>query len=257
MTHTFATDQSRDNEIDELKKAVTLLTQLVGSRMLETPPAEPTSSDSEVIEGANAAFKYKLLSNLMGARSDLATMTFTVVRDGAGAALGLKVVRKTGGPAGGTYLGGVGQNAEGSRIPFSLVLTADKVAGNLFTDLGIDVTKPFDSFQLEQGQNGIVVAIAPGLAAAAQVAVVRTNTGLTMQRGSVQGGTHLAGVGVDVNTAAKAFEVQLTNDAVTTAIVEGTGVVFNKRFEVFALHDGAGGPVVAIAPGLPAVGVVN
>ncbi|MDT0440665.1 hypothetical protein, partial [Streptomyces doudnae] len=197
-------------------------TELVNNRMFATPLAEPTSGDDEdAVEGANAAFKYKLLSNLMGARGEIATMTFAVARDGAGPALGVKVVRKTGGPTGGTYLGGVGQNAAGARISFSLQLTNDTVAGNLFTDMGIDVTKPFDSFELQQGQNGAVVAIGPGLAAAALVAVVRNNAGLTMQRGSVQGGTHLAGVGTDASTAAKAFELPLSNDAVTKAAIEG------------------------------------
>jgi hypothetical protein len=248
----------RDDDIDDLKTIVAQLAALIERQSLvSTPlPAAPPPD-----EPTDAPRKYGLLSALMVADKVPAELTFTVARDGTGAATGdgattgLKVNRGPDGPTEGTWLAGAGQTSTGERQPFSLLLgttgaSQDTITATQLTDAKVDVNAPFEQFELRVGNGGPFVAVAPELPAVAKVSLSRDKDllGLTLQRPGrfpVQGGTHLTG-----KQGAKQFTIPLCCDRIPEAELDCRGLDITQRFDNLQLRVGADGPVVAVAPDL-------
>jgi hypothetical protein len=87
-----------------------------------------------------------------------AVPSVTVIREGGG---GLIVQRCA--VQGGTYLVSIGEKQNGTKVYFEIALSNDTISARSLQDREIDVSKQFQPFALHQGDDGPVVAIAPGL----------------------------------------------------------------------------------------------
>jgi hypothetical protein len=141
--------------VEELRANVAVLTRMWQALDLQGAASQPPTPDQ--ISAANAAFKYQLLSALMGAGS-LDRITVTVTRDNAN---GLTVAGPGGLLQAGTHLAFV---ADSKPVEFELVNKA--IAESRLADARVNVSSPLESFVLRDGHDGVIVAVAASLPAA-------------------------------------------------------------------------------------------
>ena len=136
-------------DYQDIKRILAHLTTLVERGQVATGPSgAPTADD---IAGSDAAFRYRMLSALMGAGS-LDNLAVAVVRDRDDL-----VIRRPAGITRGTHLAFVAEEQ------VNLELVNDRLSAAKLKQAGVDIHGTLDQFVLRDGPLGPVVAIAPSL----------------------------------------------------------------------------------------------